>query len=172
MFWHSYGLIQFEDERVSTMVCMCHYISLYVYKNSTSCVDLHSQSFSPSVVTQRMNLCLEFRSTTTVHSHQQILTTNSESTNFEYGQSHHSLRINLGMHHEILHELSIHRDVLNLFFIHHVLRPDMLSNNSFTPLLDISSIFFSVRIQHFLNGTTLSFIHLVEYRNPRNCGWE
>ena len=36
----------------------------------SSCVDLNSCSVSPSIVSKRMDLCLEFRSTTTVHSHQ------------------------------------------------------------------------------------------------------
>ena len=32
VFWHCYGLMKCQDETVSAMVCMCHYISLYVYK--------------------------------------------------------------------------------------------------------------------------------------------
>ena len=43
---------------------------LHEMTSISSCVDLNSQSVSPSVVSQRMDLCLEFRSTTTVRSHQ------------------------------------------------------------------------------------------------------
>ena len=38
----------------------------------SSCVDLNSQSVVPSIGSQGMGLCLEFRSTTTVHSHQKV----------------------------------------------------------------------------------------------------
>ena len=38
---------------------------------------------------------------------------------FEYGQIHHNLWINLGTHHTVLHEIFIHHDVLKQFFIHH-----------------------------------------------------
>ena len=44
---------------------------------------------------------------------------NVSSTNFEYGQIHHNLRIHFGIHHDALHECFIHHDVLNHFFIHH-----------------------------------------------------
>ena len=42
------------------------------------------------------------------------------STDFEFGQIHHDLRINFGIHHEVLHEVSVHHAVLNQIFIHHV----------------------------------------------------
>ena len=42
----------------------------------SSCADLNSQSVDPNTVSQGMDLCLEFRSTTTVHSHQKIPPTN------------------------------------------------------------------------------------------------
>ena len=45
------------------------------------------------------------------------------STNFEYGQIHHNLRINYGIHHEVLHDFFIHHVVLKQFFIHHAARP-------------------------------------------------
>ena len=32
VFWHSYALMTGQDETVSTLVCMCHYISLHVFK--------------------------------------------------------------------------------------------------------------------------------------------
>ena len=44
---------------------------------------------------------------------------NVSSTNFEYRQIHHNLRIHFGIHHDALHECFIHHDVLNHFFIHH-----------------------------------------------------
>ena len=31
-FWHCHGLMKCQDETVSTVVCMCHFISLHVYK--------------------------------------------------------------------------------------------------------------------------------------------
>ena len=43
---------------------------LHEVTSISSCADLNSQSVVPSSVSQRMDLCLEFRSTTTVHSHQ------------------------------------------------------------------------------------------------------
>ena len=36
VFWHCYDLMKCQDETVSTMVCMCQYITLYVYKNSST----------------------------------------------------------------------------------------------------------------------------------------
>ena len=32
MLWHRYGLMKCQDEKVPTVVCMCNYISLHVYK--------------------------------------------------------------------------------------------------------------------------------------------
>ena len=49
---------------------------LHEVTSISSCADLNSQSVLPSTVSQGMDLCLEFLSTTTVHSHQQILPTN------------------------------------------------------------------------------------------------
>ena len=78
----------------------------------SSRADPNSQSVFPSTVSQGMDLCLEFRSTTTVHSYnkflQQILITGSQtvpSTPIQkYGQIHHNPRINFGIHHEVLHQ--------------------------------------------------------------------
>ena len=80
----------------------------------SSCADLNSQCVFPSIALPGMDLCMEFRSTTTVHSYkkilQQILPHGSQtvpSTNFEYGQIHHNPRINFVIYDEVLHELSI-----------------------------------------------------------------
>ena len=36
VIWHSYGLMRCKDETVSTLVCMCKYISLHVCKSEHS----------------------------------------------------------------------------------------------------------------------------------------
>ena len=61
--------------------CACSTASthedLHEMTSISSCADLNSESVFPNSVSQGMDLCLEFRSTTTVHSHQQISRTNS-----------------------------------------------------------------------------------------------
>ena len=92
----------------------------------------NSQSVVPSTVSIGMDLCWESRSTTTVRSvntfFPQILIDGLRtvpSTNFEDGQIHHTLRINLGIRHVVLNQFFIHHVVLNQFFIHH----DILTNS-------------------------------------------
>ena len=107
------------------------------------------------------------------------------STNFEFGQIHHNLRINFCIHHEVLHEFSIHHAVLNQFFIHQdlrinfLVRHDLLITFPIFPFegvetcqilhqfkkftsLEISGIFSSIPTQHFSDVTTLSSIHLAQ----------
>ena len=53
MFWHCYGLMMCQDERVSTMVCVCHYISLYTIQlapepsTTNNCWPSRAQKKSP-----------------------------------------------------------------------------------------------------------------------------
>ena len=49
---------------------------LHEVTSISSCADLNSLCVVPSTVLQGMDLCLEFPSATTVHSHQSILPTN------------------------------------------------------------------------------------------------
>ena len=39
VFWHCYRLKKCQDETASTSVCMCHYIRLHVFNNSTRDLD-------------------------------------------------------------------------------------------------------------------------------------
>ena len=87
-----------------------------------SCINLNSQSVSPSTVSPRMDLCSEFRPTTT---DKKLLpkkcgcwaVNSSIHQIFENGKDHHNLRIHFGMHHAVLHELFFQYDVLFTFLI-------------------------------------------------------
>ena len=67
-----------SDDQQSAVACSTASSreDLHEVTSISSCADLNSQSVVPSTVSQGMDLCLEFRSTTTVRSHQQILPTN------------------------------------------------------------------------------------------------
>ena len=93
----------------------------------SSRADPNSQSVVPNTVSPRTDLCLDIRSTTKIHSIQNIIPTivdcwaskkTTPLSNVKNGQIHHNLRINFGIHHEILHECSIHHAVLSQLFIH------------------------------------------------------
>ena len=95
-----------------------------------SCADLKTQSVVPSTASQRMDLCLEFRSRF-IHINkflQHILINGLQtvpSTNFgNMDRSITTFGSIFGIHHEVLNEFSIHHAVLNQFFIHH----DLLIN--------------------------------------------
>ena len=93
-----------------------------------SCVDLNSQCVFPSIALPRTDFCFEFRSTTTVHSHQEIPPANSD---YWVAKLFHPLILNmdrsittfgsnLASITEVLHEFFIHHAVLDQFLIHHV----------------------------------------------------
>ena len=122
---------------------------LHEVTSISSCADLNTPSVVSSTVSQGMDLCLEFsdqqpRFILINKFFQQILIDGLRtvpSTNFEYGQIHHNLRINFGIRHEVLNQFFIHHFVLNLFFIHHDLRINFLIHHD----LLITSSNFSPR---------------------------
>ena len=113
--------------KVLSQIALHHHMKTFHEVTSiSSCADLNSQSVFPSTVSQRMDLCLEFRSTTTVCSYKQIAPANSDcwSANCsihqkEYGQIHDNLRINFSIHHAVLDHFFIHHDLLIDCIIHH-----------------------------------------------------
>ena len=86
----------------------------------SSSVHLNSQSVFPNIVSQKMDLCLGFRSTATALFHPFILPINSScwAVNGSFRQpisemdTTTNLRISFGFHHAVLHEFFIHHDVL------------------------------------------------------------
>ena len=106
----------------------------------SSCADLNSQSVFPRTASQGMDLCLEFRSTTTVHSYQQI-----PPTNFDQWIANCPIPpildmdsfTNFSIHHAVLDQFSIHHDLLITFpnFPLEALRHVNFATNSFNSLL-------------------------------------
>ena len=113
---------------------------------------------------------------------QQILITRSQtvpSTNFEYGQIHHNLRINFGIHYEvssrIVHPSRRSGPILHpsrpsdwrfLIFPSRALRHVKFSTNSFYSLLLASSPRYHSNTSPIV--TTLSSMHLIESIQRRN----
>ena len=60
-----------NDQHVECSIASSHE-DIHEVTSSSSCADLNSQSVVPSTGSQGMDLCLEFRSTNKVHSHQEI----------------------------------------------------------------------------------------------------
>ena len=65
-----------SNDQQSAVACSIASSHLHEVTSISSCVDLNSQSVVPSTVSQREHLCLEFRTATMVHSHQQVLPIN------------------------------------------------------------------------------------------------
>ena len=120
---------------------------LHEVTSISSCVDVNSQSVSPSIVAQRMDVRLGFRSTTTVRSRQ----SNSSNKCLLMGcELFHPPILSMSsftIHHAVLHDFIIHHDVLVTFslsqhfslFPSKALRHVMVSTNSFSSLLLRSS---------------------------------
>ena len=58
-----------QQSAVACSIVLSHE-DLHEVTSSSSCTDQNSQSVFPSTVSEGMDLCLEFRSTITVHSYQ------------------------------------------------------------------------------------------------------
>ena len=115
--------------------------------STSSCVDRNSKNVSPSVVPQRMDLCVHFLLPTTILINkfiQQFSITGLQpvpSTNLKLDRSITTFGSILAsitmvheffMHHDVLHELFIHHAVLNQFFIH---RDLLITFTSFSTFL-------------------------------------
>ena len=119
--------------------------------STSSCVDLNSQSVAPSIVSQRMDLCLKLRPTATVRFHQQILPNNFGGCRLFH--IHQNLHINLGIHHAVFQLFFIPHAVLHEVLIHNAVLVTFLT---FPNFFSLSQIFTRSRTDPSCEN---SFIH-------------